>query len=71
MDTTDILITGRYREDLRTLNHQWIGSTNQEIHFLSARYSEDIIRNGNYIEIKLDEHGRETVLGFPDALINP
>jgi len=61
----DILITGRYEENKRTLQHQWIGSTNQEIHFLSSRYSNDNIRDGNYMEVTLDEDGSLTVLGFP------
>lgn len=42
---TDILITGRYDETKRTMNHQWIGSTNQEIHFLTKRYSKFEIVN--------------------------
>jgi anaerobic ribonucleoside-triphosphate reductase activating protein len=62
----DILITGRYDEAKRTLQHQWIGSTNQEIHFLSDRYSSYAIKNGNYLEISLNEDGSLTVLGFPD-----
>ena len=65
---TDILVTGRYQEDLRTVDHQWIGSLNQEIHFLTSRYSESIIENGNYVEIVIDESGKETILGFPDGL---
>ncbi len=66
LEYLDIIIAGRYQQDQRTINHQWIGSTNQEIHFLTTRYSESIISNGNYIEIILDEYGRETLLGFPD-----
>ncbi|MEZ4935956.1 MAG: 4Fe-4S single cluster domain-containing protein [Crocinitomicaceae bacterium] len=62
----DILVTGRYVASKRTLNHQWIGSTNQEIHFLSDRYKEFIQSNLNYVEISIDESGRTTFLGFPD-----
>ena len=64
----DILITGRYEEDKRTLRHQWIGSTNQDIHFLSSRYSNYDIKNGNYQEITIEEDGSMTVLGFPGIL---
>jgi len=63
---TDILITGRYEKEKRTLNHQWIGSTNQEIHFLSERYRDYQQKYGNYVEISIDESGALTVLGFPD-----
>ena len=61
----DILITGRYEETKRTLRHQWIGSTNQEIHFLSDRYADYIVRNGNYMEVSIEEDGSLTILGFP------
>jgi anaerobic ribonucleoside-triphosphate reductase activating protein len=61
----DILITGRYEKNKRTLQHQWIGSTNQKIHFLTDRYSCYNVKNGNYMEISIDQDGSLTVLGFP------
>ena len=63
---TDILITGRYLEHLRTLDHQWIGSTNQEIHFLSERYDESVLRDATYMELVINEDGVVNVMGFPD-----
>jgi len=65
----DILITGRYEEDKRTLHHQWIGSTNQKIHFLSDRYANYTLKDGNYLEISIDEDGSLTVLGFPQGTL--
>lgn len=65
LDYVDILITGRYVERLRTLQHQWIGSTNQEIHFLTQRYNESIIRDANYIELEIGEDGALSLFGFP------
>ncbi|MFP3040267.1 radical SAM protein [Treponema primitia] len=64
-DLTDILISGRYEQERRTLNHQWIGSTNQEIHFLSERYKDYKKRDVNYMEIAIEESGSVTILGFP------
>jgi len=64
----DIFITGRYEEATRTLQHQWIGSTNQEIHFLSDRHADYKIKNGNYVEVSIEEDGSLTVLGFPNAI---
>ena len=61
-----VLFTGRYVESLRTLEHQWIGSTNQEIHFLSTRYDEQILHNTNYMELEIGEQGDISLLGFPD-----
>lgn len=63
---TDILITGRYEELKRSLNHQWVGSTNQEIHYLSKRYNSFVQNDANYVEISIDDNGRTTILGFPD-----
>lgn len=65
-DLCDILITGRYDEKRRTLNHQWIGSTNQEIHFLTERYKKYKISNSNYVEVSIDDFGKIETLGFPD-----
>jgi anaerobic ribonucleoside-triphosphate reductase activating protein len=65
MDYTDILITGRYDKAKRTLNHQWIGSTNQKINFVSGRYRDYRKPDANYMEIDIDETGSITVLGFP------
>jgi anaerobic ribonucleoside-triphosphate reductase activating protein len=65
LDFTDILITGRYEESKRTINRQWIGSTNQQIHFLTKRYKDFQIENANYVELTLEENGKCTILGFP------
>jgi anaerobic ribonucleoside-triphosphate reductase activating protein len=60
----DILITGRYDETKRTLQHQWIGSTNQEIHFVSDKYKDYKVKDANYSEISIDPNGSVTILGF-------
>ena len=62
---SDILIVGRYDVNLRTLDSQWIGSTNQQILFLTARYADYEMQNANYMEIDIDKNGSYTVLGFP------
>ena len=66
LDYCDILITGRYNLAKRTINHQWIGSTNQEIHFLTENYKNYEVKNANYVEINIEENGRMTALGFPE-----
>jgi anaerobic ribonucleoside-triphosphate reductase activating protein len=65
----DILITGRYDKNKRTTKHQWIGSSNQKIYFLTERYSEYLIKNANYTEISIDLNGNVTVFGFPEKTI--
>jgi anaerobic ribonucleoside-triphosphate reductase activating protein len=63
---SDLLVDGRYEQNLRTLNRRWIGSTNQTLHFLTARYSADDPRFAapNTIELRI-ENGRATLNGFP------
>ncbi len=64
--STDILVDGRYEQDLPDTNRRWIGSTNQRIHFLTDRYRADdsCWRKKNTIEIRLV--GSElSVNGFP------
>jgi len=67
LDYVDVLVSGRYKENLRTTEHYLIGSTNQKIEFLSSRYSEsDMLKNANYQEIIIDSDGTERLLGFPN-----
>ena len=65
-DVADILIVGRYEETLRTTEKQWIGSTNQQILFLTDRYMDYKLYDTNYMEINIEESGKCTILGFPD-----
>jgi anaerobic ribonucleoside-triphosphate reductase activating protein len=63
---TDILVDGPYIREQPDATRRWIGSTNQQIHFLTDRYQADDPRwqQHNTLEIRL--RGRElTVNGFP------
>ncbi len=63
---TDILVDGPYVRELPESRRRWIGSSNQQIHFLSDRYQADDPRwlLPNTLEIRLQ--GLElTVNGFP------
>lgn len=59
-----MLIYGRYIESLRDLNLHLRGSSNQVIDFLSKRYNESLIKDGNYIEIDIDNFGRLDIVGY-------
>lgn len=62
----DILIKGRYREDLRDINLTWRGSSNQVVEFLSPVYSElNIPENSNTMEFTIKEDGSMVVSGYP------
>jgi len=63
---TDILVDGPYVRELPETRRRWIGSSNQQIHFLTDRYQADDPRwlLPNTLEIRLQ--GLElTVNGFP------
>jgi anaerobic ribonucleoside-triphosphate reductase activating protein len=63
---TDILVDGPYRRELPETRRRWIGSANQQVHFLSERYRADdpCWRRPNTLEIRLRD-GEVTVNGFP------
>jgi anaerobic ribonucleoside-triphosphate reductase activating protein len=62
---TDILVDGPYVRELPDTERRWIGSTNQRIHFLSARYHfDERWHRRNTLEIRL-AGGELTVNGFP------
>ena len=63
---TDILVDGRYVRELPEARRRWIGSGNQQIHFLTDRYRADdpCWEMPNTLEIRL-VNGDVTVNGFP------
>ncbi len=63
---TDLLVDGRYLEARRTTSRRWIGSDNQELHFLSERYhpGDPRFAEDNTLEIRL-KNGVVTVNGYP------
>jgi anaerobic ribonucleoside-triphosphate reductase activating protein len=68
---TDILVDGPYIRELPETRRRWIGSSNQQIHFLTRRYGADdpCWRSKNTLEIRLQD-GELTVNGFPASGAN-
>ena len=64
--STDILVDGPYLREQPERRRRWIGSANQQIHFLTDRYRADDPRwlLPNTLEIRL-AGGELTVNGFP------
>lgn len=62
----DLLVDGRYDRALPETKRRWLGSTNQVMHFLTARYAPGDARFGgaNTIELRLTRDG-VTVNGWP------
>jgi anaerobic ribonucleoside-triphosphate reductase activating protein len=64
----DILIDSKYIDNLKT-SEKWIGSSNQNIHFLSERYKSlegRVDFNTNEIEYIIDKNGLIMLTGLPD-----
>jgi anaerobic ribonucleoside-triphosphate reductase activating protein len=63
---TDILVDGPYVRELPETRRRWIGSSNQQIHFLTDRYRADepCWQRPNTLEIRLVQ-GEVRVNGFP------
>ena len=66
LGVTDLLVDGPYRQDQPEPWRRWIGSANQQVHFLTDRYRPDdsCWRRPNTLEFRL-ERGHVTVNGFP------
>ena len=62
----DLLVDGRYEKDRPETARRWIGSSNQELHFLTDRYSPSDPRftAKNGVEIRI-RNGEITVNGWP------
>jgi anaerobic ribonucleoside-triphosphate reductase activating protein len=63
---TDLLVDGRYEREQPDHARRWIGSTNQQLHFLSDRYRADdpVFRSGETIELRLVD-GELVINGWP------
>lgn len=69
LSITDILISEPYIEEEKCTDMIWIGSRNQEYHFLSERYKdlEDKIDSlENKVEVRLNKDGSIIVNGMGD-----
>ena len=45
VNSIDLLVDGRYQQDNLDIDRPWVGSKNQEFHFLSERYSSETLFN--------------------------
>jgi anaerobic ribonucleoside-triphosphate reductase activating protein len=69
VDATDVLVAGRYVESQRAEGLPWRGSANQQVHFLTGRYSFDHMTEAPEVEFHLRADGGLTVTGFPNAAL--
>jgi anaerobic ribonucleoside-triphosphate reductase activating protein len=69
LSCTDVLVTGRYLQALRTDHLPWRGSTNQRVIFLTERYSVLDMPTDHAAEFHVAADGTVTVTGFPSETL--
>lgn len=67
-DLADIVVAGPYVQAQRLFEHAWVGSANQQVHFVTDRYSAADQLNAVRAEAHLESDGTITWTGFPEAL---
>ena len=65
----DVFVCGPYIEGQRNIENHLVGSTNQQIFFLSDKYKQRDLSNGTYVQIDIDNHGGIEMFGYPDDFI--
>ncbi len=69
-NSSDLVIAGRYREELRDVGLVWRGSTNQILESPSGYYDVTIFEESQEIEVHIDHETNEvTLTGYPDIEI--
>ena len=67
VELSDLVILGRYREDLRNTSLRWRGSENQELYSPTGRYDVASILDGdNEVSVHIDQQGQISIHGYPD-----
>jgi len=66
-DLSDLVIGGRYIQELRNPELRWRGSTNQKIISPTGRYNPEEFEDWEEVEITIDhDSGEITMTGYPD-----
>jgi anaerobic ribonucleoside-triphosphate reductase activating protein len=68
---TDILVEGPYVHRLRDMQLRWRGSSNQVVHFLTDRHTEDVLEEARHVEFILRGDGSIITYGYPDPSLLP
>lgn len=72
LGATDVLVDGPYKADQPDATRSWVGSKNQQFHYLTARYSAaiEVIENGmRDLEIRIDRNGKARINGWPTQML--
>jgi len=66
LSSIDLLVDGRYQQDNVDIDRPWVGSKNQEFHFLTERYSKETLFNSvkDGLEITVLNSGEVQINGW-------
>lgn len=68
---TDVLVDGPYEASLPEISRRWVGSTNQQFHYLTERYDAQIEKKDaveRLIEVRINSDGTVFVNGWPEKI---
>lgn len=74
LQATDVLVDGPYLAQQPDTVRRWIGSRNQHMHYLSARYDasiEPLPQEGRDIELRFGLGGALRMNGWPVRIVRP
>lgn len=69
---TDVLVDGPYEANLPDQHRRWVGSSNQQFHYLTERYDAQIESGGEVeriLEVRLKKDGSVFVNGWPEKIL--
>ena len=69
VESSDIVILGRYVAALRDTSLRWRGSSNQEVRLASEAYAGLEIEEVNEVEISIAPDGNISMTGYPNAVL--
>ena len=67
VSVTDVLVAGPFLQHKVDKTRPWLGSTNQEYHFLTPRYTMEDFGEPDGIEISIDQEGKVVINGWAET----
>ena len=66
-DLCDIVVTGRYVQELRDTILRWRGSQNQQVHFVSDLYDKLVLQEQTEVEFHISPTGEVQIVGYAET----
>ena len=65
-DLCDIVVTGRFVQELRDTTLRWRGSSNQQVHIISDMYDYSVLREQTEVECHILPSGEIQMVGYAE-----